>query len=122
MTTVTPEFRKKVRVQMLGTDDNTVLSDEYVDQMTEDAIEATGLAESVSLRYYVVYLIALNWDSVGAIQSREGVTYVQPDPSKYLEMYNKSLSQTIESDAYVAKTVTNVGFSIDDNFKVVRNA
>jgi hypothetical protein len=120
MTTV--DFRAKIRLQMFGTNDNTVLGDDYVDQMIEDAIVATGISDytSVSLRYYVVYLIALNWDSVGALHSREGVTYVRPDPAKYLEIYNRSLGTS--DGAYIAKVSTNVDFTVNTDNKVVRNA
>ena len=108
-----------VRVQMLGVNDTNVLSDTYVDLMVGDAKESTGIStETKALRYYTCFLIASNWESIGAVESREGVKYRKPDPEKYLNLYNDLIQANVSLNnghPYAAKESTNVGNVIADN-------
>ena len=109
-----------VRVQMLLSDDTDVLPEAYVTLMVADAKDQTTITDenNRALRYYVCYLIATNWDSLDAVRSREGVTYKDPDPQKYFDLYEKQitsdLSKTTNGQFYAAKISTTKGNIIDD--------
>lgn len=119
------EINKNVRIQMLGTNDSTILSDDYLDLLESDAAELTGISDtsSTSLRYYICYLVASNWESIGAIDTREGVKYKSPDPQKYLDLYNKSLSQSISTEngnVFAEKVSTDRSTEFNEDGLMVR--
>jgi len=116
-----------VRIQMLGSDNTTVLSDDYVNLMISDAKEITSISDEtvLPLRHYVCYLIANNWESIGAVASREGVSYRAPDPSKYLKMYNDAIAKTQLSDnsdptLFGGKVSTNYTNEFDDDGVMIK--
>jgi hypothetical protein len=84
-------FCKAVRIQMLFEDNENVLPDAVIEQFKQDAQAMCQASDDLALRFYTCHLIADNWESIGAVAAREGVTYRAPDPSKYLEMYQKRL-------------------------------
>ena len=116
---MTSTININTRVQLLGTDDTDVLSTTYVDLMVDDAKSNTKITDesSKALRYYTCYLIATNWESIGAVASREGVRYRAPDPDKYLALYKVALQDDIvapDDSIYAAKVSTNEGNIFDD--------
>lgn len=116
-------IQDNIRIQLLGDNNKAVLSDEYIDLMLSDAKEETGTStENKSLRYYTCYLIALNWESIGAIATREGVNYRKPEPQKYLDSYNKELSKNLSSEEgnYGSKVSTNSDNIINENGYLVK--
>lgn len=114
-------FTDDIRIQLLGENDTATLSDAYVTLMVTDAKKLTTISsENMSLRYYTCYLIALNWDSIGAIDSREGTRYRKPEPEKYLVLYNKSLEDSLTASSYGAKESTTRGNVIDDDGILVK--
>lgn len=115
-----------VRIQMLGSDNTNVLSNDYVNLMIGDAKEQTKISDETvrALRHYTCYLIALNWESIGAIASREGVSYRAPDPNKYLKLYNDSiknqLSDPSDPSAFGGKVSTTPSNEFDDDGVMVK--
>lgn len=110
-------IQSDVRVQLIGSNNLNVLSDEYIDLMYQDAVESSGTSDSLGLRYYTCYLIALNWESIGAVASREGVSFREPNPQKYLDLYNARMSQLASSSSsgqIAYKISTNKDLYIDE--------
>ncbi len=100
-----------------------VLTDEYIKLMYDDAISLTSQSDELALRYYTCYLIAQNWESLNALHSREGVTYREPNPDKYLELYNKRIEvlRSSSEDYDFAKVSTNKNTTINNDGVMVRN-
>ena len=118
-------FNDNIRIQLLGENDTNVLSDVYVTLQVNDAKEITGISsDNMALRYYSCYLIALNWDSIGAVKRREGVEYIAPDPNKYLNLYENVVSSNLTSseDLVAGKESTNVGNIISDNGTMIKGS
>jgi hypothetical protein len=115
---------REIRIQLIGTDNQNVLSDDYVNLMLDDAVTATSASDAMALRYYTCYLIALNWDSIGAVASREGVSFREANPDKYLSLYEKRLLQlsaaSSDGDDYAAKVSTNSDAFIDTDTNTIR--
>ena len=115
-----------VRTQLLGTDDSAVLSDAYVALHIADAKDFTGITDETSkaLRYYVCHLIALNWDSIGAIAKRENVEYRAPDADKYLAKYNEACASLLTNDNISAygpvKVSTDRDYTVDTDGYLVK--
>lgn len=112
-------IQSNVRVQLLGVDDADVLSDDYVDLILADAKTITKISDesSIALRYYTCYLIATNWESIGAVRRREGVEYAPPNPQKYLDMYDSALVCDLSNneDVIAVKESTNQDNIIGSN-------
>jgi len=112
---------KNVRIQMLGkntAEAENVLSDDFINLNIDDAVSQTGVTDELALRYYTCYLISLNWESIGAVASREGVSYREPNPEKYLNMFDARIAKingaNPDNAAIGVKVSTNKDVVVDE--------
>lgn len=117
-------IEQDIRIQMIGTNNTTVLSDDYISLLLEDATSMTGTDDTLALRYYTCYLIATNWETIGAVASREGVSFREPNPQKFLDLYNARMTQlssaTGDGGSIAYKISTNSDLFIDEDSHITR--
>ena len=120
----TPTFSNKVRLMILHDTSETaarVLSDDKLELYREDAVTETKQSDDLALRRYVCFLIANDWESIGAVASREGVTYREPIPQKFLDLYNKRVNSLGKSAVSSSSPGLGTGLgkvSTDRDYKI----
>ena len=81
----------KIRLNLVGENNTDLLSDELIDLALEDAAQQQTSTDALSLRLYSCYIIASNWQSLGFVTRIDGTALIKPDPSHYLDLYDKRI-------------------------------
>lgn len=83
---------KSIRLEILHEDNIAVLNDDYVQLKLNDADAQLSTDDELAWRYFTCYLIAMGWESISAVQSREGVAYRAPNPSYFQKLFQDRIN------------------------------
>lgn len=118
-----------IRLEILHDNDDSaqaVLKDAYLTLQVANGKTITGISDetSLSLLYYICYLVASKWEAIMGLESREGVKYRRPNPKIFFNLYEQELTKTItstEGNAYAEKVSTSRYNTIDDDGTLVKS-
>ena len=110
-----------IRLMLIQEDDSVALTEALIDMWSGKAAKLQSSADDDALEFYTCYLMAKSWQSLGFVTKDENITFKEPVPERFLDLYNDRINETNtdSTSAYpFQKVSTNKDFKVDETTNV----